>query len=59
MHEWLLRHVYLETLETYKLSQNSATFVTFLFSSIFHEVSVPFFFLFTTRANIHVYLSCS
>jgi len=34
----LLRHVYLESIQTYKLSKNSATFLTFLFSSCFHEL---------------------
>jgi len=37
VHEWLLRHIYLESMETYRLSKNSATLVTFLFSSFLHE----------------------
>jgi len=38
VHEWLLRHIYLESMETYRLSKNSATHVTFLFSSLLHEL---------------------
>lgn len=34
---WLLRHVYMEGLSTYKLDKTKATFATFLFSSIIHE----------------------
>jgi len=37
VHEWLLRHIYLESMGTYRLSRNSATYVTFLFSSLLHE----------------------
>lgn len=37
VHEFLLRHVYLESLETYKLSKRSATVLTFLISAALHE----------------------
>ncbi|CEG76762.1 Putative O-acyltransferase [Rhizopus microsporus] len=38
VHQWLLRHVYSHSIESYKLSKTNATFVTFLFSSCFHEL---------------------
>jgi len=38
VHEWLLRHVYLESINTYKLPSVKAAFITFLISSIFHEL---------------------
>ncbi|CAO0799819.1 unnamed protein product [Mucor circinelloides] len=38
VHHWLLRHVYAQSIESYKLSKTNATFVTFLLSSIFHEL---------------------
>jgi len=37
VHEFLLRHVYLETLENYKLTRRSATTLTFLVSAALHE----------------------
>ena len=37
VHEFLLRHVYLETINTYKMSKLNATFATFLVSSLAHE----------------------
>ncbi|KAL3895390.1 MAG: hypothetical protein SGCHY_004726 [Lobulomycetales sp.] len=37
VHEFLLRHIYLEGLRNYKLSKRDATFVTFLMSSLLHE----------------------
>eukprot|EP01117_Protostelium_nocturnum_P014049 TRINITY_DN5308_c0_g1_i1.p1 TRINITY_DN5308_c0_g1~~TRINITY_DN5308_c0_g1_i1.p1 ORF type:complete len:464 (-),score=155.93 TRINITY_DN5308_c0_g1_i1:45-1436(-) len=37
VHLWLLRHVYLEGIASYKLNKKNATLVTFLFSSIIHE----------------------
>eukprot|EP01119_Soliformovum_irregulare_P008740 TRINITY_DN2184_c0_g1_i1.p1 TRINITY_DN2184_c0_g1~~TRINITY_DN2184_c0_g1_i1.p1 ORF type:complete len:434 (-),score=50.33 TRINITY_DN2184_c0_g1_i1:492-1793(-) len=37
VHEFLLRHVYLETINTYKISDTSAAVVTFLLSSVAHE----------------------
>ncbi|KAI9223916.1 MBOAT, membrane-bound O-acyltransferase family-domain-containing protein [Blastocladiella britannica] len=40
VHEFLLRHVYLESLNTYKVSKRNATFLTFLFSSCLHEVAM-------------------
>ncbi|CAO3586408.1 unnamed protein product [Absidia cylindrospora] len=38
VHHWLLRHVYAQSIDTYKLSKMNATFVTFLFSSCLHEM---------------------
>ncbi|KAJ1550007.1 Sterol O-acyltransferase 2 (Sterol-ester synthase 2), partial [Nowakowskiella sp. JEL0078] len=38
VHEFLLRHVYLESVHSLKLSKNNATLVTFFLSSIFHEL---------------------
>eukprot|EP01071_Lankesteria_metandrocarpae_P000487 Lankesteria_metandrocarpae@DN1065_c0_g1_i1.p1 len=38
VHEFLLRHVYLESLDKYSLSSSSAAFATFLFSAIMHEL---------------------
>ncbi|KAI7851655.1 MBOAT, membrane-bound O-acyltransferase family-domain-containing protein [Circinella umbellata] len=38
VHQWLLRHVYAQSMEQYKLSKFNATFVTFLFSSCLHEL---------------------
>ncbi|KAJ3150206.1 hypothetical protein HDU89_003295 [Geranomyces variabilis] len=38
VHEFLLRHVYLESISTYKLSQQNATFLTFFLSSCLHEL---------------------
>jgi len=38
VHEWLLRHVYLETIVTYKASKLNATAATLLFSLLLHEV---------------------
>ncbi|KAI8905525.1 MBOAT, membrane-bound O-acyltransferase family-domain-containing protein [Gorgonomyces haynaldii] len=40
VHEFLLRHVYLEGIDTYKLSKNNATFVTFFLSSLLHELVI-------------------
>jgi sterol O-acyltransferase len=37
VHEFLLRHVYLESLETYKLSRRSASTLTFFLSALIHE----------------------
>lgn len=53
VHEWLLRHIYLESIENYKMSKSNATFVTFLVSSLLHElvlvccfrILTPFLFL--------------
>jgi len=53
VHEWLLRHVYLESVRTAKHSPMLATLWTFLFSAIYHElvffvafrVLRPWFFL--------------
>ncbi|KAI9475774.1 MAG: MBOAT, membrane-bound O-acyltransferase family-domain-containing protein [Benjaminiella poitrasii] len=38
VHHWLLRHVYAESMQSYKLSKPNATFITFLLSSLFHEL---------------------
>ncbi|ORZ32153.1 MBOAT, membrane-bound O-acyltransferase family-domain-containing protein [Catenaria anguillulae PL171] len=40
VHEFLLRHVYLESINTYKVSKHRATFLTFLFSSCLHELAM-------------------
>lgn len=54
VHEFLLRHIYLEGIRNYKLSKRDATFVTFLMSSLLHECVLlvvgkrirPYFILF-------------
>lgn len=38
VHAFLLRHVYGSSISTFKLSKNSATFVTFLLSALVHEL---------------------
>jgi len=38
VHLWLQRHIYLESMETFKLTKANAVWITFLFSSIFHEL---------------------
>lgn len=38
MHHFLYLHVYQEALLTYKVSKVQANFITFLFSSILHEL---------------------
>ncbi|KAI9488524.1 MBOAT, membrane-bound O-acyltransferase family-domain-containing protein [Zychaea mexicana] len=38
VHQWLLRHVYAQSMESYQLSKWNATLVTFLFSSCLHEL---------------------
>ncbi|KAI8388190.1 MBOAT, membrane-bound O-acyltransferase family-domain-containing protein [Radiomyces spectabilis] len=38
VHQWLLRHVYAQSMESYKLTKTNATFVTFLLSSCLHEL---------------------
>jgi len=53
VHEWLLRHIYMESLRNVKVSKNTATILTFLFSAFIHElvfwvsfqVVRPWFFL--------------
>ena len=37
VHEFLLRHVYLEAISSHNVSKSNATLLTFLFSSILHE----------------------
>lgn len=38
VHEFLLRHIYLESLHTYKISKHNATFLTFFLSACLHEL---------------------
>ncbi|KAI8922735.1 MBOAT, membrane-bound O-acyltransferase family-domain-containing protein [Entophlyctis helioformis] len=38
VHEFLLRHIYLEGISTYKLSKNDATLLTFFLSACLHEL---------------------
>ena len=40
VHEWLLRHIYLESMRKYKLSKDSAALGTFFFSMILHELAL-------------------
>ncbi|KAL7753701.1 Sterol O-acyltransferase 2 (Sterol-ester synthase 2) [Sorochytrium milnesiophthora] len=40
VHEFLLRHVYLESINTYKFSKSNATYLTFFFSSCLHELAM-------------------
>jgi len=48
VHKWLLQHVYLESLQHYKISKYTASFITFLFSGLLHElVMVLCFRMFT------------
>jgi len=44
VHEWLLRHIYLEGLKSFKGDKFSATLATFLCSSIVHELVVSVMF---------------
>lgn len=37
VHEFLLRHVYFQSIKTYKFSKTNATFLTFFLSSVMHE----------------------
>lgn len=38
VHEFLLRHVYVESIRSYKVSKKSATYITFLLSACLHEL---------------------
>ncbi|KAJ3295378.1 hypothetical protein HK104_002717 [Borealophlyctis nickersoniae] len=38
VHEFLMRHIYLESITTYKLNKQNATFLTFFLSSCLHEL---------------------
>ena len=38
MHTFLLRHVYASSMTSYKLSKQSAMFITFLLSAAVHEL---------------------
>jgi sterol O-acyltransferase len=41
VHEWLFRHIYHATLTSYpNAGKQSATYLTFFFSSIFHEIAL-------------------
>ncbi|KAJ3369843.1 hypothetical protein GGF31_004915 [Allomyces arbusculus] len=40
VHEFLLRHVYLESITSYKVSKANATYLTFFFSSCLHELAM-------------------
>ncbi|KAJ3331424.1 hypothetical protein HDU76_003217 [Blyttiomyces sp. JEL0837] len=51
VHEFLLRHVYLESISSYKLSRQNATLLTFFVSSCFHEVVMA-----VTGKRIRMYL---
>jgi len=44
VHEWLLRHIYLESIQSYKVSQESATILTFVLSAVFHEYFMSMIF---------------
>ncbi|KAI9344100.1 MBOAT, membrane-bound O-acyltransferase family-domain-containing protein [Obelidium mucronatum] len=54
VHEFLLRHVYLESISSYKISKQNAAHLTFFVSSLFHEFAIamigkrvrPWLFLF-------------
>ncbi|ORX43462.1 hypothetical protein DM01DRAFT_1411590 [Hesseltinella vesiculosa] len=51
VYHWLLRHVYTQSIDAYRLSKSNATFVTFLFSSCLHELVL----VITTR-KLRMYL---
>ncbi|KAJ3163797.1 hypothetical protein HDU88_006290 [Geranomyces variabilis] len=51
VHEFLLRHVYLESISTYKLSKQNATFLTFFLSSCLHELV-----MFVLAKRVRMYL---
>ncbi|KAI9364407.1 MBOAT, membrane-bound O-acyltransferase family-domain-containing protein [Zopfochytrium polystomum] len=51
VHEFLLRHVYLETIASLKMSKQNATLLTFFVSSCFHEVVMA-----VTGKRIRMYL---
>jgi len=38
VHEWLLRHIYLESIHTAKTTKITATLLTFLYSAVIHEL---------------------
>ncbi|KAI7870549.1 MBOAT-domain-containing protein [Spinellus fusiger] len=38
VHQWLLRHVYAQSIESYNITKQNATFFTFLLSSCLHEL---------------------
>lgn len=38
VHLWLQRHIYLEAIDTFKLSKANAIWITFLFSGVAHEL---------------------
>eukprot|EP00743_Colponemidia_sp_Colp-15_P001405 GILK01001541.1.p1 GENE.GILK01001541.1~~GILK01001541.1.p1 ORF type:complete len:470 (-),score=70.38 GILK01001541.1:121-1467(-) len=45
VHEFLLRHVYIECIQHHRMSQGLATFITFLFSACVHEMLLAVVFL--------------
>ncbi|KAJ3410497.1 hypothetical protein HDV05_003687 [Chytridiales sp. JEL 0842] len=51
VHEFLLRHVYLESISAYKLSKQNATMLTFFVSSCFHELVMA-----VTGKRVRMYL---
>ncbi|KAI7899286.1 MBOAT, membrane-bound O-acyltransferase family-domain-containing protein [Cokeromyces recurvatus] len=53
VHHWLLRHVYAISMDNYKISKQSASFLTFLFSSCLHELVM----VIITR-KLRMYLFC-
>ncbi|KAJ3381661.1 hypothetical protein HDU92_005208 [Lobulomyces angularis] len=65
VHEFLLRHIYLESIRTYKFSKRDATFFTFFISSCLHELVLvvvgkkfrPYFFGFQMFQLPLIYLS--
>ncbi|KAI3646520.1 hypothetical protein MP228_009448 [Amoeboaphelidium protococcarum] len=38
VHDFLLRHIYLHSIDNYQISKTNASFITFLFSSCIHEL---------------------
>ena len=40
VHAWLLRHVYLESIRSYRVSKTNATVATFVFSMLLHELAL-------------------
>ena len=53
VHEWCLRHIYIETIHYFHLSKNTSTAIVFLISALLHELivgasfgsRVPYFFI--------------
>ncbi|KAI8075270.1 MBOAT, membrane-bound O-acyltransferase family-domain-containing protein [Gongronella butleri] len=53
VHQWLLRHVYTQSIDSYRLSKFNATFVTFLFSSCLHEMVLA---IITRRLRMYLFV---